>query len=324
LGLLPDQEQQPILSKYHFHDACMSLGSALLKRAYIVKSTGIEWDKISFDRKLDARLGKPCWLPPPSNSTVVWPTIDFNVSHQKGLVLLVGICLRNNSASASEAKPQIAVDVVSPHERNDMATIATSGLEEFIETFSSILSDQESFALTYTIPSGSHITLLSGEQVPATQLGRLDRTVAVGEQLSVTSSDGKLISFESDLIIDEKVRSFYANFSLKEAFMKMGGEGLAAPWIRECEFHHVRAPAKGALPRCSLTGVFGERITNDGGFEITLDGKTVTDVKAEIQSFEEDYIFSTMLRPASISQDDNFPEWESLSLENDILPLAQR
>jgi 4'-phosphopantetheinyl transferase len=343
--LLPQPEQEPIVRKYHFQDACMSLGSALLKRAYLSKSTGLPWDEIKFDRKRDARLGKPCWLTPsapPSDhgsSRVAWPTIDFNVSHQKGIVILVGVC--QNSPVVSRFLPEIATDVVSPNERNDVGTIANSGLSDFISTFSDVLSEQEAFALTYTLPPGSSLTLLSMQQIPMSALGRLDRTTACGVKCEV-KVDRETVAFDSDIIIEEKVRNFYAIFSLKEAFVKMGGEGLAATWIRECEFHGVRAPAKASVARCSLAGTFGETLSNgyspehqrsecestqedddDGGFQITLDGEDVTDVAAEIQSFEEDYLLSTMLKPASLLGAGKFPGWERVSLERDIMSLAR-
>jgi 4'-phosphopantetheinyl transferase len=322
----------------------MSLGSALLKRAYLSKSTGIPWDEVKFDRKRDARLGKPCWLAPSSppsshvSSQVAWPTIDFNVSHQKGIVLLVGIC--QHSPAISGDPPEIATDVVSPNERNDLGSIANSGLSDFISTFSDVLSEQESFALTYTLPPGSSLTLLSMQQIHVSALGRLDRTTACGVKCEV-KLDRETVVFDSDIIIEEKVRNFYAIFSLKEAFVKMGGDGLAATWIRECEFHGVRAPIKASVARCSLAGTFGETLSNgysldhqrseaesteedhvEVGFQITLDGEEVTDVAAEIQSFEEDYLLSTMLKPVSLLGGGRFPGWERVNLERDIMSLA--
>ena len=309
----------------------MSLGSSLLKRAYIAKCTSLPFSSIRLSRKLDPKLGKPCWEPPsldshPRSSDNPWPSIDFNVSHQKGLVVLVGVCSYRGNLDL-----QASVDIVSPNERNDLANIASSGLASFVSTFDTIFSASEVFSLTYTLPESSSIQLLSGTSIPASQLGRLDRTASCGQTLSVQLEDGKRETFPSDLIVEEKLRNFYAAFSLKEAFSKLGGEGLAADWIQDCEFHGFKAPSKGGVPRCSLDGVWGGRLYGGGDLpqmdadqiEVTLKGEAVKDVRIEIQAYEEDYLICTMLRPSSIlGVDTSFPDWQRIGLERDIWDIA--
>jgi 4'-phosphopantetheinyl transferase len=302
--------------KYHFPDACMALGSALLKRAYISKCTGLEWSKITFSRKLDEKLGKPYWQPP--NDGKDWPIIEFNVSHQHGIVVLVGACAQRRAGQRNDADIEIAVDIVSPNERNDMSTIAASNFAEFVLTFEYVLSEDEIFAVTYTLPTNGTMQLLSGESIPNEKFGRLDRTIECGQTLSVRLGDGRNISFPSELIIEEKLRNFYANFSLKEAITKLGGLGLTAPWIKECEFVGVRAPAKGSVRRCNILGTWGEIIRGQD-MEIRMNGEEVKDVASEQQSLEEDYIITTMLRPSSALNDGKFSAWTTVHLQ-DILP----
>ncbi|KAF2663097.1 hypothetical protein BT63DRAFT_430657 [Microthyrium microscopicum] len=317
LALLPPAEQNPILSKYRFPDACMSLGSALLKRAFLAKATGLPWSSIAFSRRLDPRLGKPCWASPPgAPPNDEWPHIDFNVSHQKGLVVLVGAVGRGAPV------PDVSVDLTSPNERNDMASIAGSDVPTFLAVFSDVFSEQELFALAWSLPPQGSVRLLDGEEVSNVILGRLDRTVKCGQALSVMF-DGRQVKFESELLVEEKVRNFYAAFALKEAYVKLAGEGLAARWIQEIEFTGVRAPRKGAVPRCSLAGVFGETIGNkDEEVSITFKGEEVRDVLFELQSFEEDYIIASMIKP--LEQDQEFPDWHRISLDRDIMPLATK
>jgi 4'-phosphopantetheinyl transferase len=309
----------------------MSLGSALLKRAYIAKCTSLPFSSIKFSRKLHPKLGKPCWEPPsqeshPRTANNPWPSIDFNISHQKGLVVFVGVC-----SFADSHDFQASIDIVSPNERNDLSTIASSGLASFVSTFESVFSESEVFSLSYSLPHGSSIQLFSGTSIPVSQLGRLDRTTSCGQTLSVKLEDDKIETFSSDLIIEEKLRTFYAAFSLKEAFVKLGGEGLAADWIQDCEFEGVRAPSKGGVPRCNLDGVWGGTLygggdlyeTNEEQLQVSLKGKTVRDVRMEIQAYEEDYLISTMIRPASmLGTKGTFPDWHRISLERDIWDVA--
>jgi 4'-phosphopantetheinyl transferase len=316
LELLSPAEREVATRKYHFPDACMALGSALLKRAYISNCTGLDWSEITFSRRLDEKLGKPCWHPP--NDGKNWPTIDFNVSHQRGIVVLVGACTQSMLGERSDPDVEVAVDVVSPNERNDMSSIASSNFAEFVSTFESVLSDEEVFTVTYTLPTNGTTQLLSGESVPNEKLGRLDRTIECGQTLSVQLDGDRKINLPSELIIEEKLRNFYANFSLKEAFTKLGGLGLSAPWLKDCEFVGVRAPTKGGVRRCNILGTWGEIIRGED-MEIRMNGKEVHDVASEQQSLEEDYIITTMLRPSTVLKDRNFPAWTTINV-HDILP----
>jgi 4'-phosphopantetheinyl transferase len=313
----------------------MSLASALLKRAYIARSTSLPWTSIKFARKLDSKLGKPYWAAPPhepraGHPNKLWPKIDFNVSHQNGLVVFVGVCHYGDDDDV-----QISVDIVSPNERNDLTNIATSDFATFVSTYDVMFSESELFLLAYTLPEKASIQQLSGASVPVARLGRLDRSIVCGQTLSISSPGGGIETILSDLIIEEKLRTFYAAFSLKEAFLKLGGEGLAADWIQDCEFQGVRAPGKGGVPRCNLAGVWGGKITGGGRddsdsshdeeLELSLRGKEVKDVRMELQSYEEDYLICTMTRPASIlGPGAVFPEWQRINLERDIWDLAAR
>jgi 4'-phosphopantetheinyl transferase len=286
----------------------MALGSALLKRAYIAKCTGLQWSQIHFGRKIDAKLGKPYWIAP--DGTNKWPQIDFNVSHQRGLVTLIGVCSQHD-----DEEIEVAVDVVSPNERNDMSSIAGSDFSDFVSTFEHVLSEDEKFSITYKLPSKGSFRLLSGQEVRNEQVGRLDRTIECGKSLSVTLEDGNKVEFPSDLIIEEKLRNFYATFSLKEAYTKLGGWGLSAEWIKDCIFMDVKAPAKGGVRRCNILGTWGEKIKEDD-IDFQLEGQDVKDVVIEQQSLEEDYIITTTLKPYQRSTDHDLPDWVTLHVED--------
>jgi 4'-phosphopantetheinyl transferase len=300
----------------------MSLGSALLKRAYIAHATGLEWQSIQLGRKLHATMGKPCWLPPPINGAnhKSWPRIDFNVSHQNGIVVLVGICAPPDER-AEDSELQVSVDIVSPSERNQLAKITDSDFASYMETYETMFSEAEMFSLTYTLPATGHVTLSTGETVPNQLLGRLDRTIVGGELNQVELPGGRKLSLPSDAILEEKLRNFYAAFSLKEAYVKLGGEGIGADWIRQLEIQNFRAPARRAVS----PSIWGESITsNSGDLSFTLRGADVTDVWVEIQGFKDDYFISTMLKPAEALGDRNaVPCWKMVDVEQDILPTLR-
>jgi 4'-phosphopantetheinyl transferase len=305
-----------VVKKYHFSDACMSLGSALLKRAYIVKCTGLEWSRINLGRRLDDPLGKPCWIQ--ADDGLQWPIIDFNVSHQRGIVVFVGACTRVERGAIKPPEVEIAVDVVSPNERNDMAIIAGSNFADFVSTFEYVLSEEESFALTYSLPTDGSIQLLSGEEISNQSLGRFDRTTECGQTFTMKLDQGRSASLPSEIIIEEKLRNFYATFSLKEAYTKLGGLGLTAPWIKQLEFMGTRAPQKGGVRRCNILGTWGEVIKGDK-IEMRMHGELVHDVVREQQALEEDYIITTMLKPARALDEAGFPAWINVHLD-EILP----
>jgi 4'-phosphopantetheinyl transferase len=316
------KEQQDILNKYHPSDARMSLGSALLKRAFIAHATGLDWHSIKLGRKLHATMGKPYWQPPSIEDAGRrnWPRIDFNVSHQNGIVVLVGVCATAQYIHL-DGELLVSVDIVSPNERDQLAKIISSDFSSFVAMYENMFSQAEIFGLTYTLPATGHVRLPTGETVPNQVLGRLDRTITGGRLNQVDLPDGRKLNIPSDTILEEKLRNFYAAWSLKEAYVKLGGEGIGADWIQKLEVQTFRAPAR----RAASLDVWGESITSDSGdIGLTSRGEDVTDVCVEIQGFEDDYFISTMLKPAAALVSRNaLPSWKMVDVERDILPTLR-
>ncbi|QDS72578.1 hypothetical protein FKW77_000943 [Venturia effusa] len=341
LNYISEGERKAITRKYHIADAKMSLASALLKRAFIARVTGLLWHDIEFTRKGHPVHGKPAWDPPKFNTTgVPWPNVDFNVSHQAGLVTLVGVCVPDGELLPHE-EALVGCDIVAPHERSDLEMIQTSDFEDYTSTFDQIFSDSELWDITYNLPSHA-VQLYNGQRLSDQELGRLDRVINTDQNCSVTMPDGRIESFPSDLIIDAKLRRFYTFFTLKESYIKLCGEGLLAPWLRELEFRNVSAPTPGTQARCSTSGTWGGKTYGGrpsvdymtGGFsfasgqeedlEIWRDGEEVHSVRTEVQSFEEDYMISAMISPPHlVGSRDGFPPWEHCDMERDILFVAR-
>ena len=127
------------------------------------------------------------------------------------------------------------------------------------------------------------------------------------------------MQFNSDLLIDAKLRRFYTFFCYKEAYIKLAGEALLAPWLKQLEFFNVRSPKPGQVARCSTHGQWGEEVDD---VEVHMNGQEVCDVKMKIQSFEESFMLSTAIQ----GQIDGMtvPAFKTLDLRNDILSYAQK
>jgi 4'-phosphopantetheinyl transferase len=112
----------------------MSLASALLKRAFIAKETGLSISNIRISTRGN-KFGKPIFVPPESPENKEWPYIDFNVSHQAGLTILVGVSVRRGTGIDEKDDPIfVGCDIVTPRERleYDLAEIDELGFEEFM------------------------------------------------------------------------------------------------------------------------------------------------------------------------------------------------
>ena len=311
--MISPEEKELILRKYHVADAKMSLASALLKRLFVHKTLGIPWKDITFGRKRDPKHGKPCaLLPPPLHGPA---PVEFNVSHQAGLVALVG-------CKTEELDAELGVDIVCVNERNEGKIIEEEGFEAWVDMYEEIFSHEEGFDIKYNV---SPFPLLDGTMVTSEMLGRHDRCCSRGEELSVTLTDGSKRTVSSDLLIDAKLRRFYTFWCYKEAYIKLDGEALLATWIPQLEFKHVRAPKPGTPARCSTHGVWGERISDA---EVWFEHKHMKDCRVEIQAFEENFMIGVAAKERRwASKDEGLPEsltdFEGLHLEEDIMRVAR-
>ncbi|KAL5385179.1 hypothetical protein DPSP01_004987 [Paraphaeosphaeria sporulosa] len=282
----------------------MSLASALLKRLFVSKTLGIPWTQVRYGRKRDPTHGKPCALLPDGSQAPV----EFNVSHQNGLVALVG---------SSSPDAELGVDIVHTNERRAYTykLIDREGLDGWVDVYEDIFSDEECWDIKYNVDP---FPLLDGTEVTAEMLGRHDRVCQRGQPVVATLPSGEKRAFSSDLVIDAKLRKFYVYWCFKEAYIKLDGEALLAKWIKELEFKNVRAPRPGSPARCASYGTWGERVSDS---EAWLKRKRLTDVRLEIQSFEEDFMIGVAAKPA-----ERLPEYltdfKSLDLEADVVGFA--
>jgi 4'-phosphopantetheinyl transferase len=330
----------------------MSLGSALLKRLFVHKTLRIPWKNITFGRKRDPKHGKPIALLPPAPGTTspIPAPVEFNISHQAGLVALVG-------CKTDILDAELGVDIVCVNERDEYRIIDAEGFEGWIDIYSEIFSQEESFDMKYNVDS---FPLLDGTMVSKAllQAMRYDRCTKRHQKLSLMLPNGEQQTFDSELLIDAKLRRFYTFWCYKEAYIKLDGEALLAKWIPRLEFRNVQAPRPGVPARCSTHGTWGERVgdaevwftKSSSGASSAVDeegigrdgpvgvdalqlapgeSRRLDDTRVEIQAFEEAFMIgvAAKMRTTVIEGGGRLPEvltrFESLSLEGDIMAFAR-
>ena len=274
-----------------------------MKRLFIRKTLGVPWSKISFHRKGDPNHGKPCYTLK-DNPEI---TVDFNVTHQNGIVALVG---------ALGADIELGIDVVCVNERDDYRFIDREGFDGWVDIYEEIFSVHDRWDMKYNI---DRVQLLDGTEITAAEIGRNDRCCVRNRELitQAVGPHGNVHRFSSDLLIEAKLRRFYTFWCYKEAYVKLSGEALLAPWIRDTEFRNVRSPRPGTVARCSTHGTWGEKLTDA---EVLLKGKP-QNVRMEIQAFEENYMIATAIR-TSRRPPIEFPAFENLNIEHELATFA--
>ncbi|KAF2492923.1 hypothetical protein BU16DRAFT_529177 [Lophium mytilinum] len=304
LALVSPEERDHITRKYHIADARMSLASALLKRLFVHLSLRIPWADVRYARKGDPKHGKPCAILADGSRA----PLEFNISHQAGLVSLIG-CKRGDV--------ELGTDIVCVNERNDYRVIDEEGFEGWVDMYGEIFGEEESWEMKYTVDG---FKLLDGTVVTAADIGRGDRCCVRGKELRAVLDSGEEVGFSSDLVVEAKLRRFYTYWCYKEAFIKLSGEALLATWLRELEFRNVRSPAPGTVARCSTHGTWGERV---GDVEVWMHRKRLGDVRMEIQAFEEEFMVAVAIQPVSKLPEGGFPGFVGLDLERDVLEIAR-
>lgn len=243
--------------KYYFvRDAKMSLASHLLKHYVLAKCLDIPWSSTTLTR--DANK-KPIYVSPSGDQPVY-----FNVSHQAGVVTLVAV------AGYLPGTPvDVGVDVVCVSERakRDHQMIKDEGWARFVEMHSDVFGRSESGYLK----GGDLLLLLS----------------AAGARSALPAR----ATYEE--VTDLKLRSFYALWCLREAYVKMTGEALLAPWLKDLEFHRFRAPKPAALFEQQGVGDAEETITEH---EVLFKGARVDDANICLRSLGKDYMTCTAIR----------------------------
>ncbi|TQS35036.1 hypothetical protein Golomagni_04556 [Golovinomyces magnicellulatus] len=316
LNLLPESEQASILRYHHIKDAKMSLASHLLKHLVITKYLPVPWLETTISRK---RYGKPYFLHEYQNKF-----IDFNVSHQAGIVVLIAAISHRSGIS-------VGTDIVCTHERRDTdhAHVDKEGFFDWLAMYEDVFAESEIDYIRQGSLSLEEIGLdIQGAALTTPAKNILSTCERRDQKINLTILvDGKIskVQVDSNVIIDAKIRKFYASWCLRETFIKMIGEAFTASWLKDLEIQHVKSPtavqkAKGLEE--------GEVIK---GFKIYLKKKTdskntiVKNVMIDITSLGSSYMVAGAISaPEDLQISENhMGKWYILDLYTDIIEIAE-
>lgn len=312
LDTLQPADQETVKKFYHLPDRHMSLASYLLKYLFIHRTCRVPWPEIQISRT-PAPHRRPCFIPSPKSHgqsiAIAIPNIEFNVSHQASLVALAGTTLPPSSSPPNAvfshpipsstplpSIPQVGIDITCADERRGSRASSPptthQALAEFVDIFAEVFSERE----LQTIRTARGPSLAPGRQT-------------------------------SQAEILYGLRMFYTYWALKEAYIKMTGEALLAPWLRELEFTDVIAPE----PPQELP--WSQPYT---AIKTWLRGKLVEDVRIEVVAFGNEYLVATAARGAGIGAAsralggglgvgsiDPWQALEKVDIEKDIAPCAR-
>lgn len=255
LALLTPDERKAVLRYLFVRDAKMSLASQLLKHYVISRTCDVAWWDTKITRNAKT---KPIYVDPVTDTS----PIEFNVSHQAGLVALVAA----HGYADDDGQRQgvdVGVDIVCVDERTerDHAMIAREGWPAFVDMHADVFAPGEASYLKYQILSAIPGTVWAG----------------------ATSRE----------ITDIKLRFFYTLWCLREAYVKMTGEALLAPWLKVLEFRNFQPPK----PQEGFAGgarADGEDVIRD--LEIWFQGKKVEDANVCLRALGPNYMTCTAVR----------------------------
>lgn len=246
LSLLTEDERKAVLRYLFVRDAKMSLASQLLKHYVVSKFCDVPWWETKITRNAKT---KPVYVDPATGKSPV----EFNVTHQAGLVALV--------ASYGYEGVEVGVDIVCVDERRDRdhAAIGREGWPSFVDMHADVFAPSEANYLKYQVLSA----------VPGLPAG------ATAAQVT-----------------DFKLRCFYTLWCLREAYVKMTGEALLAPWLKVLEFRNFRPPQP--------TASFGAS-SEDGSdavreHDVWFEGSKVEDANVCLRSLGPNYMTCTAVR----------------------------
>ncbi|EAS35481.3 4'-phosphopantetheinyl transferase NpgA [Coccidioides immitis RS] len=303
--LQPD-DQEAVKRFYHLADRHMSLASCLLKYLFIHRTCHVPWSRIVISRT-PAPHKRPCYIPLPSadggENKLPILNVEFNVSHQASLVALAGYIIPGGSptsaASATNtqsipsptetpATPQVGIDITCTDERarRGKSSIPTTEVDlcSFIDIYAEVFSPRE-IEIMKSNPTSQH----SQAAVP----------------LSLEGS------------IQYRLRRFYTYWALKEAYIKMTGEALLAPWLRQLEFVNVNPPEPamdGERP------AWGSPRTD---VQVWMYGQKVENVRIETVSFGKEYVVATATRGPGLGTGlATWGDFRSIDIDADVAPCA--
>jgi len=241
--------------------------------------------------------------------------VEFNVSHQAGIVSLMAVVGTKGGVS-------IGTDVVCCNERleHDHRHIDKEGFFDWVDVHAEVFAESEVSFMKLGELTWRDIGFNPQVEINGYTKDNLSRCQWRKQNIELDLG-GQKMGVMSNTIIDVKLRRFYAMWCLREAYVKMTGEALLAPWLKELEISGVKVPrAKKGAKDVELEE--GEMVRD---FRIHFKEKLVTNVKMELSALGEGYMIAGAVRmDADIDGTGlDMGKWEKLDLEKDVLAFGE-
>ncbi|PHH65217.1 hypothetical protein CDD81_3076 [Ophiocordyceps australis] len=321
MALLTAGERANVLRYYFVRDAKMALGSALLKRLAIARLARVSWRESARWRR-ESRSGKPIFCkaksgaaaddddgddddvddddggnkfvldladaaaPHDQGASPTWrgcsedEPLVFNVSHQAGVVVVVAI---------AHAPPGTALglDIVCPLERRARDVGILTNPDHDVSALGQGSEQRPGHKDGWPTFIAIHDSVLSPLE-----------TARLRQLSAATHGPNRRLAY------------FYALWCLREAFVKMTGEALLAPWLHLLEMRHFAPPDEADAPE----------------LEVWFQGTRATDVQMKLEELLHDYMVSVAVRWGQTAEPDLYARieqpWTHLDMEA-VLAEAQ-
>lgn len=354
-ALLTDEARASVLRYFHVRDAKMALASLLLKHLVVARCAGVDWEHTRLTRDEHT---KPVYREPEDGSgsgsgsgpgSGSCRPVAFNVSHQAGLVVLAAVYGGDERHGADVGGFfDVGVDIVAPSERRgrDHKIVADEGSwGRFVDMHADVFAAGEGEYLKHQVlsvvsPGRMPPRRASPEVTPAALPGVASNSLGLSSASSTASAFASTSgSYPSPgpgpatNLLDLKLRCFYTLWCLREAYVKMTGEALLAPWLSELEFRRFQPPPPlpSPLPSPRSPTSLSTDLRQDAAATVTTHdirfrGRAVDDVNMCLRALGDDYMACTAIRtPAepAVALGLVIGPFEVLSLR-DILDFADR
>ncbi|KAI3540762.1 phosphopantetheinyl transferase [Colletotrichum abscissum] len=188
--------------------------------------------------------------------------LSFNVSHQAGLVAMFAV---HGYDVTARGPVDVGVDIVCTSERRtrDHGMLTKEGWPKFVDVHADVLSPIEANFLKWQV------------------LAAIPPGLKPGASLEDAA--------------DFKLRCFYALWCLREAYVKMTGEALLAPWLGDLQFKKFRPPTPAES--------FGAESEAVADHEIVFKGAKVEDANVSLRALGPDYMTCSAVRTPEHKED---------------------
>lgn len=243
--------------------------------------------------------------------------LEFNVSHQAGLVGLAGAVLPPGSSPPLTVLTDRGLSAPDPQGPSAVANPSPLSVPDSATSISTTESSSLRIGIDITC------TNEPGRSQEMSSRAELHEWVSIfTDVFSSAEIDHMKYSplspapppgMSQQDEVKMGLRRFYTFFALKEAYVKMTGEALLANWLKEVEFRNVHIP-----PVVEKDDQWASTIDTDT--QVWFKKRRLTAVKTEIRAWGPGFIVATAVDSTTFTP--GHGEWKFLNWKEDIEACA--